>query len=192
MPFASINLLSNALIPYWRGTRGTVTLASVVVGDLAVGTCEGGADTGATLPVEYLRRDTVPGGAAVAATNGNRNRYEGPCNGLSLPNGCFAWNPVAEVLVVLGVGAGFGFFAPDLVPDVATLLAAALQVVQVADGAVAPPPPAPIDKLVDEHAAGHPPGLAGDAGWVLAEQVVAGVPVDGWPVEHVGTSEQFL
>lgn len=107
---------------------------------------------------------------------------------MSFADGQNIWPPVAEIDFTVCVWAGIGLLAPKLVTDITACLAAALKVVQVAYGAVAPLPPAAIHEPVDEDTSCDPPGLASYAGWVLAEQVVAGALVDGWPVEHIWTA----
>ena len=64
--------------------------------------------------------------------------------------------------------------------------------IEVADVAVAQPPPAALDETVDKHATPTPDSTAGDAWRVLAEEVVAGSLVDGRPVENVGAAKEFL
>ena len=101
-------------------------------------------------------------------------------------------DPVAEAVLVVGIGARLGHGAPLLVFDIATLLAATRQVVLVGDGSVSNLPPAPADEPVDEDASVAPHLPPGYAGGVFAEEVVAAATIDRRPIEHVGTTEQFL
>lgn len=53
-------------------------------------------------------------------------------------------------------------------------------------------PPAASDEPVDEHTAESPHLPPGDAGWVAAEEVVAGATVDRGPVEDIRAAKEFL
>lgn len=160
------------------------------VEDASWRTPDGWADAGASLAAEDLGPGTGCGGAAGALEpnwDGNGDKTVRGAGGGSLEPGCAP--PVTEAVWRLSVGAGLGLHAPALVLHVAALLAAAAQVVLVAHGAETHLPPAATDELVDEDTS-EPDALdTGDAGGIPAEQVVARTPVNGGPVEDVGSAK---
>lgn len=191
-------LLPNALISDQFASPGAVTLAGPRIEDASWGTSYFRAHTGAGVPVEDLGMGAREWCTAGAARNGDGAwEWDGAWEG----NGCVGnfslplsnWqnprSPETEAVLVFAVGARCGLNAPLPVLNVATLLAAARQVVLEGDGAEANLPPAAPDEPVDEDTAVPPHLLPGNAGWVSAEQVVTAATVDRGPVEHVGATK---
>ncbi len=151
-------------------SSGAVTPASDGVEDSSWGALHRWADARAGAVLEYLGR--AAGERLTTRTFSEGHRNESVYGRLALANGEDVELPEAERLGVFTVRAWLGFYAVGSVPYVSAVFTAAFQVVKVTPGAEPNPPPASVDKSVDEDTASPPDALTCNTGRSLTLEII--------------------